>query len=83
MNVLNQKRKGEEVEYRMSEIIGVDIKTLQNLRKQNLIPKDYYRCIQRGKYGQAITYLYKKKEMIKLIGELRYEGIVKRRRKKI
>ena len=83
MNVKNHSSQDEEVEKSMAIIVGIDIKTLQLLRKHNLIPREYYRCVNRGKVGINDKYIYKREEIIKLVEELRDEGIIKRRRKKV
>lgn len=81
MSVKNLKRNEEVVEYDMSVIAGVDIRTLQNLRRQNLIPRYCFKCVSRGKVNRNEIYVYKREKTIKEIERLRDEGIVNKRRK--
>lgn len=83
MSVKNLSRNNdEEIESAMSITLGVDIKTLQTLRKKNIIPRSYYRCVDRGRVGRSDCYFYNKSMMIELMEKLRYDGTIKKRRTK-
>ena len=79
MNVKNQKWAIENV---MSVIVGIDIKTLQSLRKKNLIPRDCYKSCTRGKARISESYYYDEKKTEQIIERLRDEGIINKRRKR-
>lgn len=82
MTVQNQRRKEEEeTEERMSYIVGVDIRTLQNLRRKNMLPRDSYRIASSGAIGRYDRYVYNVKKIKKAMKRFRDEGIINKRRK--
>lgn len=79
MSVKNRKWT---IENTMSAIVGVDIRTLQLLRKQNRIPRDCYKLVPRGKVRMNELYCYDEKKTIQIVERLRDEGIINKRRKR-